>query len=191
MARISNFWAGDYHADSLILGSTNRNRIGTSLRLDVSTLPAPVDTVSGSSFMESISPDGRWLTYWGEDSRGFVLEPWPSRDRVYEITGAGYQGLWLSANEIASGGLGLGSAVRRVGSWYKTRIDPDSDPPFRQPVFWFQDPLFTDVPGPPFTTTHDGGILYMQRLGPNVAHFIRVIPGWVEQMKRAVDEANR
>jgi serine/threonine-protein kinase len=188
VAWISNFWAGDYHADSLILGALGR--LGRTLRLDVSTLPATVDFVGGSSFMESISPDGRWLTHWGTDFRGFVLEPWPSRDRVYEITGAGYQGLWLSANEIVSGGLEIG-AGRREGRWYKTRIDPDSDPPFRQPVFWFQDPLFTDVPGPPFTTTHDGGILYMQRLGPNVAHFIRVIPGWVEQMKRAVDEANR
>ena len=37
----------------------------------------------------------------------------------------------------------------------------------------------------------NGGVLYLQRLGPDVAHFVRVIPNWVDQMKQAVDEANR
>ena len=44
---------------------------------------------------------------------------------------------------------------------------------------------------PPYTATYDGGVLYMRRPGPGVAHFIRVIPDSAQQMKRTVDEANR
>ncbi len=52
------------------------------------------------------------------------------------------------------------------------------------------DHLRHNVPVVRNMTEADTQGLHMQRLGPDVAHYIRVIPGWVEQMKRAVDEAN-
>ena len=48
-----------------------------------------------------------------------------------------------------------------------------------------------DAPVPPYPATYDGGVLYMRRPGPGVAHFIRVISDRVRQMKQAGDEANR
>lgn len=35
------------------------------------------------------------------------------------------------------------------------------------------------------------GVLYLQSPAENLGYYFRVIPGWVKQMKRAVDEANR
>ena len=184
MARIPFFNPRTYLADSLIVGQLEGSRRGVTIGLDVRTSPATVDRLSGAASYGSLSPDRRWLTYWGEDLSFFVLEPWPSRDRAYRMSGVGVVTAWLSSDELVSGGL---ASV----NFYKMRIDPDSDPPISQPELWFSDPLFTQTPGDSHVVTHDGGILYMQRLGPNVAHFIRVIPDWVEQMKRAVDEANR
>ncbi len=53
------------------------------------------------------------------------------------------------------------------------------------------DPRWVDTPGQSFTITPNGGIVYVQGPEQKPATFLRVIPNWVDQMKRAVDEANR
>ena len=170
------FWGSDYYADSLILAWTGP----VESRLDVRTRPSQMTAVGAPAVFGSLSPDGRWLTHGlGTET---VVEPWPSRDRVYMVSGGGSVPVWVSPEEIVSLGL---------RGWSRTRVDPTSDPPVGQPEPWFGDPLLTVAAGRPHVATPDGGIIYMQRLGPDVAHYIRVIPGWVEQMKRMVDEANR
>ena len=45
--------------------------------------------------------------------------------------------------------------------------------------------------GQSFTITPDGRVLYVQGAADKSARYLRVIPNWVEQMKAAVEEANR
>jgi len=184
VARITNFWPGTYYADSLIVA----RGLDGMVTLDVRTSPATVDTIGGPSRQLAISPDGRWLAYWSLDILSFLLEPWPSRDRVYSVAGGGGELAWVSADEVVT----MGSTSHTMSrNFFRTRIDPDADPPYHGPDLWMEDPLLAQTPGPSLTATPDGGVIYLQRLVPNVAHFVRVIPDWVEQMKQAVDEANR
>ena len=60
-----------------------------------------------------------------------------------------------------------------------------------EPRLWFSDPRFTDLEQQAYAVTPDGGLIYMQTPPEQVAPYLRVVPNWVEQMKRAVDEANR
>ncbi len=56
---------------------------------------------------------------------------------------------------------------------------------------WFFDPRFVDTPGQSYTISPEGGAACVQ--GPErwTTTYLRVMPNWVEQMKRAVDEANQ
>jgi serine/threonine-protein kinase len=42
---------------------------------------------------------------------------------------------------------------------------------------------------PPFDPGDDAG--FLESLEENLAHYVRAIPNWVDQMKAAVEEANR
>jgi hypothetical protein len=179
VARLGQAWASDYRADSLILVWTGP---GES-RLDLRSTPPTVESVGPPAVFGSLSPDGRWLVHAPRAANTLVIEPWPARDRIHTVAGLGSYAEWGAAGELVS--------RDRNGRWFKTRVDAASDPPLDEPELWFEDQLATIAPGRSFARTPDGGVLYMQRLGPNVAHFIRVVPGWVERMKRAVDEANR
>jgi hypothetical protein len=54
-----------------------------------------------------------------------------------------------------------------------------------------RDPRFADTPGWSTATMPDGEVVYLQSPSENLGSYLRVIPGWVKQMKRAVDAANR
>jgi hypothetical protein len=58
-------------------------------------------------------------------------------------------------------------------------------------VTWAKDPRFSDTFGWSNRTTPDGGIAYVQ--GPPVTSgtYLRVVPDWVAQARRAVREGNR
>jgi hypothetical protein len=58
-------------------------------------------------------------------------------------------------------------------------------------VRWFSDPRFSDTPGRSHQMLSDGRVLYLQGPAQTAAPYVRVVPGWVEQMKRAVDAARR
>lgn len=38
---------------------------------------------------------------------------------------------------------------------------------------------------------HGGGVIYLRGAVGRPASYLRVVPHWVDRMKRAVDEANR
>jgi len=54
-----------------------------------------------------------------------------------------------------------------------------------------RDPRFADTPGWSTAATPNGEVIYLQSPSENLGFYLRVIPGWVGQMKRAVDAANR
>jgi hypothetical protein len=80
---------------------------------------------------------------------------------------------------------------RAGNSFYRARIDPATGDLVGQPTLWLQEPRFTDTPGWSTRPSWDGGIIYVQGPEKTSAPYLRVIPNWVAQMKRAVDQANR
>ena len=54
-----------------------------------------------------------------------------------------------------------------------------------------EDPRFRDTPGWSFSIMPGGDVVYLQSPGGGEAPYVRVVPGWVKQMKAAVDQANR
>ncbi len=137
-------------------------------------------------FAPDMSPDGRWLTYGFEGESGARLEPFPARDVGWLVGGTifGNDTQWLSDEVFA-----IYDYLET--EWYRVTIDETRDPPFSQPEFWFRDELFSDTPGASHVATPDGGLIYMRATTPKTGSFFRVIPGWVDAMKAAVDEANR
>lgn len=57
--------------------------------------------------------------------------------------------------------------------------------------WWADAPGFRDTNGPSFATAPGGGLISLQGVAARPASYLRVVPDWVAQMKRAVDEANR
>ena len=78
-----------------------------------------------------------------------------------------------------------------VGGLIRVPIHASRDQPVGEARLWFSDPLYLETAGPSLTVTPDGGLMYVQGLGELASGYVRVVPNWVAQMKRAVDEANR
>ena len=78
-----------------------------------------------------------------------------------------------------------------IVSFYVVDVDPSADPPVGEPRFYYADPAFTTTSGRSYNITSDGGLVYVQGPTRRTGTYLRVIPDWVGQMKRAVDEANR
>jgi hypothetical protein len=113
-----------------------------------------------------------------------TLQPWPARDRVYQVDAVGIEPRWRSATELAFQLPGA-SAIHQV------TVTPASGSPVgaRRPLV--EDRRFVDTPGWSFAFTGTGGLIYLRSPASDEGHYLRVVPNWVDQMKRAVDEANR
>jgi len=103
------------------------------------------------------------------------------RGRRWQLTADGTEPLWFSATEIL---------FRSGVSWFLARLDPRTGEPVGTPIFWARDPRFSDTSGWSNRLSHDGGIIYVQGPAQVTSAYLRVVPGWVEQMKAAVDAAN-
>jgi hypothetical protein len=138
------------------------------------------------------SPDGRWLAYQNEGAPGINLVPWPSLDRRYVLDPTGADPKWLSATEIAYWSPPFGPEEASTGaSLWRISIDPDAANPVGERRLIIEDPRFADTPGPSFAVLTGGDLAYKHTPTENLGLYFRVVPGWVEEMKRAVDEANR
>ena len=117
------------------------------------------------------------------------LEPWPARDRRYLVDAEGTEPRWASSSELV-----YLSQYRSAGviaaSVYRTRIGPRAVAPVGSRDLIARDPRFADTPGWSTALTPSGELIYLQSPAENLGFYVRVIPGWVDQMKRAVDAAN-
>ena len=147
---------------------------------------AESDRILEAVAFPSVSPDGRWFAYSSADLTLNYVAPHPSNDRRYLVTDDGGDLQWLSPSELVYWRFAEPGAT-----FVRVRIDASQDPPVGEAIPWWTDPRWVDTPGQSFTLTPDGGIVYVQGPEQKPATFLRVIPNWVEQMKRAVDEANR
>jgi hypothetical protein len=155
-----------------------------AVSVDLTSDPVTVDTVVHEPvWAPSLSPDSRWLAFSVGSAGGpLVVEPFPASGERFEVTTRGFEPMWLSERMMVYNGL---------GTMYRVPIDASSARPVGEPQPWFSDPQYKDTAGPSFLVTPDGGLMYLQGISENSASYLRVIPNWVEEMKRAVDQANR
>jgi hypothetical protein len=74
---------------------------------------------------------------------------------------------------------------------YKATIDPFARPPVVKRELFVRDPRFADTPGWSHASMPNGDVVYLQSPVDNLGYYVRVIPDWVRQMKRAVDGVSR
>jgi eukaryotic-like serine/threonine-protein kinase len=182
--QVSSYLAADF----LLVGSSSPG--GGAVIVDPTRTPAMVDSVGLPAFFVSISPDRRWVAYQNLGVTGVHLQPWPALDRRYLIDADGTEPRWASSSELV-----YLSQYRSAGviaaSLYRIRIGANASSPVGSRELIVQDPRFADTPGWSVATTAEGEVIYLQSPTENSGFYVRVIPGWVDRMKRAVDAANR
>jgi serine/threonine-protein kinase len=165
------------------------------LRFDPSTVvvlqldrrPVTSDSLfSGTGFLFP-SADGRWIAYANLHYTEAWIEPFPRDGRRFLAAAGNLEDIgWLSPLElgvpITDGGR---TRIERV------TVDPPANPPVQNRGRWADAPRFRDTNGPSFATAPGGGFIYLQGAIERPAAYLRVVPHWVDRMKRAVDEANR
>ena len=73
----------------------------------------------------------------------------------------------------------------------RVTVDATASPPVRNHGWWADAPQFRDTNGPSFAMAHGGGVIYLRGAVGRPVSYLRVVPQWVDRMKRAVDAANR
>jgi len=153
------------------------------LKFDFSGTVPRIDTIIDDGWLARLSPDGRRIVYQPGGMGEVEVRTYPELDHRTAIAQQVVEPSWLSNTEILYFESG-GKFIRHsVGTSSNTRVGT--------PLVWHVDSLFSDTPGPSYLITADGGLIYVREPERQPAPYLRVIPNWVEQMKRAVDEANR
>jgi len=161
-------------------------RLGVAVVLDLSARPATLDTMLSDASFTRLSPDGRWVAYNDRSITSLWLEPFPRDGRRYQLAPdhAG-EPLWRSPAEVVVQNTGSPMGIDRLV------LNTSTEPPevVRRP--WLELPGFLETAGQSATLSPDGRIVYAQGAEETSVPYLRVIPGWVDRMRRAVDEANR
>jgi hypothetical protein len=179
-----DFEAFGWIADGRVVGVLWSTFIAVALQVD--QRPHKLDSLlTGVGFVQP-SPDGRWIAYNPPELNSLWLEPLPRDGRRYQIAAGNVEDArWLSPTELIYSVLGNQKSI------YRVRIVPSEDPPLGERRRWLDLPDFRETEGQSFNLTPDRRVLYVRGTAEIPARYLRVIPNWVEQMERAVDEANR
>lgn len=73
----------------------------------------------------------------------------------------------------------------------RVMINSAASSPVGEPELLFTDPRWADTPGWSHAIMPGGDLVYLQTPSENLGYCVRVVPGWVKAMKRAVNAANR
>ena len=138
-----------------------------------------VDTIATGARFGALSPDGRFVAYQSTKTGEIVVLNRQSKRKV-QIAPTGSEPLWLSPNELI---------FRDTPGWYVAKLDPQTGDVIGNLDLWPMDPRFSDTPGYSNRLSSDGGIIYEQSPEPLVSPYIRVIPHWVDEMKRRVRDS--
>jgi serine/threonine protein kinase len=168
-----------WRSDSLIIGTSFTTRHMWSL--DLGQRPARLDTLMTDVGFPDLSPDGRLLVFMRASTSEAIITPFPARDRLIHVTTRA-EAHWVTSTRLR---------YRAVGGWYEVDVDLARTDVVGRPRLVHVDPRFSDTPGWSQRTTPDGGMIYVQGLARTSASYLRVVPNWVAQMKRAVDQADR
>jgi len=157
-----------------------------ALIVHVDRQPVAIDSLFSDTGYFWPSADGRWIAYTDLAYTKAWIEPLPRDGRRYEAATGNIEDIaWLSATEL---GVPITDGPRtRVE---RVTINPSENPPVQNRGYWADATGFRDNSGPSFVTAPGAGLIYMQGRSDNPASYLRVVPHWVDRMKRAVDEAN-
>jgi hypothetical protein len=143
--------------------------------------PVSLDTLARAAAIGRPSPDGRWLAYNSPDFGALWVEPFARTGQRY-AAGTGLYPQWLNATEFVS---------LTTAGFERVSVDASVQPPRITRRRWFDDPRLVRIQAGAFALTPDGKVVYKQGQNVEPVRYLRVIPNWVAQMKRAVAEANR
>jgi hypothetical protein len=172
-------------ADGRVFGWRHDPKQLVAFRID--RRPITVDTLLTNNGFAFPSADGRWLGYADAGFTEAWVEPLPRDGRRFQVA-SGNLGdpQWLSALEFGVSMVDGGrTRIERV------TIDPAANPPARNRGVWAEAPDFRETNGPSFAMAPGGGVIYLRGAVDRPASYLRVVPGWVDRMKKAVDAANR
>ena len=178
-----------YLSPSLIVVGTAGQNVGMLL-IDPSVTPAKVDSVPIVGLFTSISPDRRWIAHQANGVTGVIVQPWPARDRRYLVDPEGTEPRWSLTNEVSYLAQYRTAGVTAAG-FLRVRIEPGAASPIGKREQIIRDSRFNDTPGWSHAYTTAGELIYVQSPGETLGYYLRVVPGFVKEMKRAVDAANR
>lgn len=159
----------------------------TALVLNLDRRPVTIDSLLAGNGFAWPSADGRWIAYTNGAYTEAWIEPLPADGRRFQAAAGNLEDIqWLSASEL---GIPITEGSR-------TRIErvtlvPGANPPLENQGWWADAPQFRDTDGPSFATAPGGGLIYLRGAVGRPASYLRVVPHWVDRMKRAVDAANR
>ena len=169
----------DFHDDHLAVAQPWGGSAIT--RFDPGATHPIFDTVLTDARFNSLSPNGKLILYQTVEGSRVVVTAFPTPGRRWQLASDGLEPIWLSPTEVL---------YRKGVSWYLVRVNPETGEPLGAPTFWARDPRFSDTSGWSNRPSHDGGIIYVQGPSETSGSYLRVVPGWVERMKAAVDAAN-
>jgi serine/threonine-protein kinase len=156
---------------------------GTTLtsRIDPAT-PSRGDTLLTEARFVSVAPGGRLMSYQNIQGTALGVTTHPVAGRRWQVASDGAEPMWLAADRL----------LYRLGaSWFLVHVDPATGEPRGTPEPWAQDPRFSDTGGWSNRPSRDGGIIYLQGPAETSGAYLRIIPGWVAEARRAVAEVNR
>jgi hypothetical protein len=177
--------AGSFLAENFLLLSVNAKG-GRNLKVDPSVTPAHIDTLALGAYFVAISPDRRWIAYTVGGSRELLLQPWPALDKRYRVDASGNEPVWRSPTDLAYIALERGVMITK-----HVTINAGSTTPVSTPEVLYADPRSAETPGLSLSVMPNRDLVYVQSPSENLGYYVRVVPNWVRDMKRAVDAANR
>ncbi|HSB55767.1 MAG TPA: protein kinase [Gemmatimonadales bacterium] len=185
LLQIPRFEAMRWMPGDRVYGSRPEPNAALVLRLD--RRPVTADSLFSDTGFLFPSADERWIAYANQAYTEAWIEPLPRDGRRFLAASGNLEDIeWLSPLElgvpITDGGR---TRIERV------TVDAGANPPVRNRGRWADAPEFRDTNGPSFATAPGGGLIYMQGAVDRPVPYLRVVPRWVDRMKRAVDEANR
>jgi hypothetical protein len=168
-----------WRSDSVLIARAG----GTVLGLDPRSRTPRVDTLVSDADFPDLSPDGRFLLYGRLGTGGMLITPFPSRNTLSQAN-EGMEAQWASMTAIRYSWGG------REMTWFDVSVDSATGHVRGAPRVYFTDTLFADTPGRSSRPVSNGGMIYLQAPVRATGTYLRVVPHWVEKMKRAVDSAD-
>ena len=157
-----------------------------AVSLDLTKSPVVWDTLASAASFAAGSPDGRWLVYGDPDLLALWVSPMPATGRRYQVaTGSVAEPRWGTSREIVYGSYDSTTSVVRVA------MDVVQGAPTFARRAIVPLPDYVETAGRSYQLMPDGRVIYVRTRRDAPRRYLRVVPNWVAQMKRAVDEANR
>jgi serine/threonine-protein kinase len=154
---------------------------GVVVTLDPRLAAPRLDTVLRGAGFADLSPDGRFVVFNRAGRNELVISRFPTQNSPSQST-EGIEAQWVSMNTVRFRGA--------QGWWYEITVDSASGRVRGAPRPYFFDPRFADTPGWSHRAVSNGGMIYVQAPARSSATYLRVVPNWVEKMKRAVDSTD-